>query len=132
MHEMLSDAKKDAFKNLIKVIFFGVCLGLGISAWMADPGFNGVCSYFFIAGIGCLPTTWRMTANSAKDNAVEALHEAAGDYSFTFMGLIIRIVLAFVFGGIGAPFVLLFGVVKFIKARMTAARLKKEIAAFQA
>lgn len=132
MHEMLAEAKKDAVKNLVKVIFFGVCIGIGVAALKSDPGFNGWCSYFFIAGIGCLPSTWRMTANSAKEDAVEALHEAEGDYSFTFMGLIIRIIVAFFFGGIGAPFVLLFGVIKFIKAKMTAARLKKEIEAFQA
>ena len=132
MNDMLAVTKKDAVKNLVKVIFFGACVVIGIVAWRSTPGFNGVCNYFFIAGIGCLPTTWRMTANSAKENAVEALHEACGDYSFTFMGLIIRILVAFLFGGIGAPFVLLFGIIKFIKARMSVTRLEKEIASFQA
>ena len=132
MHDMLSDEKKNAFKNLIKVIFFGVCVGIGLYAWVTSPGSDGIVSYFFIAGIGCLPTTWRMTANNLKDDIREGVAEAHGDFSFTFMGLIIRIIFAFVFGGIGAPFVLLFGIVRFLKARVRIAKLQKEIAAFQA
>lgn len=131
MHDMLAEEKKNAIKNLIKVIFFGLCVGIGVYALFSDPGSNGVVSYFFIAGIGCLPTTWKMTANSAKEDVREAVAEAHGDFSYTFMGLIIRIVLAFVFGGIGAPFVLLFGVIRFLKARVRIAKLQKQIEEFQ-
>lgn len=58
--------------------------------------------------------------------------EAHGDYSFTFINLIVRIVLAFVFGGIGAPFVLLFGIISYLKAKARIAKLQKKIAAFRA
>jgi len=132
MHDMLAEEKKDAVRSLIKVIFFGVCIGLGVAALLSEPGFNGVASYFFIAGIGCLPTTWKMTANSAKDDAREAIAESQGDYSLTFFGIILRIVLAFVFGGIGAPFVLLFGVIRYLKARVRISKLKNEIEEFKA
>ena len=132
MHEMLADSKKDAIKSLIKVIFFGVFVGLGIFALVTIPGFNGVANYFFFAGIGCLPTTWKMTANSAKDDAREVLHEAAGDYSLTFMGIILRIVLSFVFGGIAAPFVLIFALIRLLKARSKISKLRGEIEGFQA
>jgi len=73
-----------------------------------------------------------MTANSAKDDAREAIAESQGDYSLTFFGIILRIVLAFVFGGIGAPFVLLFGVIRYLKARVRISKLKNEIEEFKA
>ena len=130
MHDMLADEKKNAIKSLIKVIFFGLCVGVGCCA--LSEGSNGVPAYFLIAGIGCVPTFWRNTTNSLKDDIREGVAEAHGDYSLTFISIIIRIVLSFVFGGIAAPFVLLFGVVKFIKAKLAVARLQKKIEAFQA
>ena len=129
---MLAEEKKNVIKNLLKVIFFGICIGVGVAGYISQPGFNGIANYCFFAGIGCIPTTWKMTANSAKDDARELIAEAQGDYSLTFLGPIFRIVLSFVFGGIGAPFVLLFGVVGFFKARAKVTKLTREIEAFQA
>ena len=67
MHDMLADEKKNAIKNLIKVIFFGVCVGFGAYILLKE-GSNGVLAYFLIAGIGCVPTNLKSMSNNLKDD----------------------------------------------------------------
>lgn len=126
--ELYGDAKSEARAHMIRLIINAIFVGCGVASYMQT---HEVIQYFGIAALGAFPAMWRATKPTLKEQVTEAVQEASGDFSGTFIGLIIRIILCFVFGGIVAPFTIIFSFFKYLGAHNRAGKLSNEIETFR-
>lgn len=129
MNDLLANSRSDVRSYLIRIIINGIFLAIGVGAWLATKSAFG---YFAWAGIGAVPTLLKAMKPDLSEQVQCGVERAHGDFTMTLLGPIIRLALSFIFGGIASPFIVLFGVFKFLKAKKRVSQYSAEIEAYRA
>lgn len=126
MHDLLANANKDFTWGIIKAVVNAVFIGIGLAVYADQKDVVMMCFYM---GLGGLPMAWKATMPTLADQVQEGVERAAGEHDGCG-NLIVRLLVCFALGCIISPILLIFNIFKTIKASVTAAQLRKEIAEF--
>ena len=129
MRELQGNAQSEARAHMVRLVVNAIFVGLGVAGYIQT---HEAIQYFGIAALGAFPAMWRATKPSLKEEVKDAIQEAAGDFSSTFIGFIMRVVLCFAIGGVVAPFTILFSLFKYLGAKNRVSKFAQEIESFRA
>jgi len=111
----LAQARRAKNVNLFKFVFNLVFVGIGLCAWIGE---GQIINYVVLASIGGLPSAWKMTGGDHNDSdTLEGM----------IMSLVLRVIFAFIFGSILAPFTIIGSVIGYLKDKSRIARLEQQI-----
>ena len=130
--ELAAEARAEAASARFRVLFFLVALGIGTVLAVAS---GEAFMVFGIAGIGAIPTMWRLTRPTLRQTieygVQDGVAQAFGDYSGGFIRFFARLLVVLVLSNIAAVVLFFVAFWKWRKAARQAAELEGDLAAMQ-
>lgn len=131
MRDLLARSRKEMIGGGIRTLVNAVFIAIGLATYFSSvKNADSVATLMFWCGLGGFPTAWRAMRRDMTDHVRMGVEQASGDWSGSFIWLIIRVVLSFVFGCIVSPILMLWSIYKTWKSWITMKYLQKEIANF--
>lgn len=130
MDELLAQSQKEKTMLIIKSVIILVFLILGLIIYF---GGDDVFTAMVIAGIGGIPTAWKLTKRTEREKALDEVDDHFsndGGLMNMFIRGLVRIIIVVLFGAIAAPILLIVNIVRFSKLNKEIAIVEQQIAEF--